>query len=358
MTLENYGWNSTFQEEFDKLNAGDLIPARIAIHNKNNYLIYAESGEITSELSGKMLYEIEDGISDEGFPVVGDWVAVRAFPDENKAIIQKMLPRKSKFSRKEAGEKTKEQIVAANVDTVFLMTSLNQDFNLRRLERYIVLANQSNAHAVIILSKADLCDNYEEIIEEVKTVSKDIPIHIVSSLKAEGLEELQQYFEGNKTITVMGSSGVGKSTFINALLGYDRMKVNETTEYKDKGSHTTTHRELVLLPGGGLIIDTPGMREIQLWESQQGIESAFDEIEALMENCKFSDCSHTNEPGCAILEALKSGELDSDRYNSYLKLKRESQYFERRHNKKLQIDERKKWKAITKSMRKHNKYKK
>ncbi|HLT23803.1 MAG TPA: ribosome small subunit-dependent GTPase A, partial [Ignavibacteria bacterium] len=282
---------------------------------------------------------------------------VRAFPEENKAVIQKLLPRRSKFSRKEAGEKTKEQIVAANVDTVFLMTSLNQDFNIRRLERYIVLAKQSKADAVIILSKSDLCENVEDIIAEVKTVSKDIPVHVVSSLTGAGLDELREYFEGNKTITIMGSSGVGKSTFTNALLGYDKMKVKDTTEYKDKGLHTTTHRELVLLPEGGLIIDTPGMREIQLWESNDGIEEAFDEIEALMENCKFSDCSHSNEPGCAVLEALETGELDRDRYNSFLKLKRESQYFERRHNKKLQIDERKKWKAITKSVRKHNKYK-
>ena len=357
MSLENYGWNSELQSAFDEVNSGDLVPARVAIHNKNNYLIYTESGEMSAEVSGKMLYEIEDGISEEGLPVVGDWVAVRAFPEENKAVIQKLLPRRSKFSRKEAGEKTKEQIVAANVDTVFLMTSLNQDFNIRRLERYIVLAKQSKADAVIILSKADLCENVDDIIAEVQTVSKDIPIHVVSSLTGAGLDELREYFEGNKTITIMGSSGVGKSTFTNALLGYDKMKVKDTTDYKDKGLHTTTHRELVLLPEGGLIIDTPGMREIQLWESNDGIESAFDEIEALMENCKFSDCSHSNEPGCAVLEALETGELDRDRYNSFLKLKRESQYFERRHNKKLQIDERKKWKAITKSVRKHNKYK-
>src|SRR5690606_37998044 len=161
MSLENYGWNSELQSAFDEVNSGDLVPARVAIHNKNNYLIYTESGEMSAEVSGKMLYEIEDGISEEGLPVVGDWVAVRAFPEENKAVIQKLLPRRSKFSRKEAGEKTKEQIVAANVDTVFLMTSLNQDFNIRRLERYIVLAKQSKADAVIILSKADLCENVD-----------------------------------------------------------------------------------------------------------------------------------------------------------------------------------------------------
>lgn len=357
MTLENYGWNSALQSEFDRISVEDLVPARVAIRHKNNYIIACADGEMPAEISGKMLYEIEDGIIPEGFPAVGDWVAVRSFPDEGKAIIQKLLPRKSKFSRKEAGVKTVEQIIAANIDTVFLMMSLNSDFNLRRLERYIVLASESNVNAVIILSKADLCEDTEKMLEEVKTVSKEIPVHIVSSLTGSGIDELKKYFDGNKTISIMGSSGVGKSTFINALLGSDKMKVNNITEYKDKGSHTTTHRELVLLPSGGLIIDTPGMREIQLWEGERGVEEAFDEIEAIMENCKFTDCTHTNEPGCAILEALDSGELTDERYKSYLKLKREAKYFERKNSKREMITEKKKWKAITKSMRKHNKYK-
>ncbi len=358
MTLENYGWDSSLQSAFEMLSDKDLIPARVAIRHKNNYLIASAEGDMSAEISGKMLYEIEDGIIADGFPAVGDWVAVRTFPEEGKAIIQKLLPRKSKFSRKEAGIKTVEQVLAANIDTVFLMMSLNSDFNIRRLERYLVLASESNVSAAIILSKADLCEDTERMLEEVKTVSKDIPVHIVSSLTGAGIEDLRIYFEGNKTISILGSSGVGKSTFINALLGSDKMKVNDISEYKDKGTHTTSHRELVLLPTGGLIIDTPGMRELQLWEGERGVEEAFEEIEALMENCKFTDCSHTNEPGCAILEALDSGELDEDRYKSYLKLKREAKYFERKNSKKEMITEKKKWKAITKSVRKHNKYKK
>lgn len=356
MNLEDYGWNKVLQEEFDGISESDLTPARVSIRNKNNYLLLTENGEVTGELSGKMLYEIEDGLVEGGFPCVGDWVAVRLFPDEGKAIIQKLLSRQSKFSRKEAGIKTVEQVIAANIDTVFLMMSLNKDFNLRRLERYIVLANESNVNSVIVLSKADLCDEADKMKQDVLSVSKDIPVHIVSSLTGDGLDELKQYFEDNKTVSVMGSSGVGKSTLINTLVGKERMKVDNITEYKDKGTHTTTHRELVLLPTGGLIIDTPGMREIQLWEGERGVEKAFEEIEALIENCKFSDCSHTNEPGCAIIEALETGELDEVRYNSYLKLKREAKYFERKNNKKEMITEKKKWKAITKSMRKFNKY--
>ena len=358
MNLNNYGWNETLQEEFDRISESGLTPARVSIRNKNNYLLHTTEGEVTGELSGKMLYEIEDGIIEDGFPCVGDWVAVRLFPDEDKAIIQKLLTRKSKFSRKEAGVKTVEQVIAANIDTVFLIMSLNKDFNLRRLERYMVLASESNVNAVVVLSKADLCEDIEQMKNDVRTVSKEIPVHVVSSLTGEGLDELKQYFEGDKTISVMGSSGVGKSTLINALLGEEKMKVNNITEYKDKGTHTTTHRELVLLPKGGMIIDTPGMREIQLWEGERGVEQAFDEIEELIHKCKFSDCTHTNEPGCAIQEALESGEIDEDRYKSYLKLKREAMYFERRNDKRAMITEKKKWKAITKSVRKLNKYKK
>ena len=359
MDLINYGWNDFFEECFAPLRAEEYSAGRIAIQNKNNYMLYTEFGELSGEVSGKLFYEVEEDITGESsLPAVGDWVAFRPYPEEKKAIIDKVLPRQSKFSRKEAGIRTKEQVVAANIDNIFIMASLNQDFNIRRLERYLILGAESGSRPVIVLSKADLCEDAERMSAEVKAIAGKVPVCIVSSLTGKGIEELLGFFGGNKTVAVIGSSGVGKSTLINTLYGEERMKVKDITEYKDKGQHTTTHRELVRLPGGGLIIDTPGMREIQLWGGDEGASEVFDDIEELMQTCKFSDCSHTSEPGCSVLEALEDGTLDEDRYKSYKKLQREIRYLESRNNKKMMHNTKKKWKQITKAVREKNKYRK
>ncbi len=354
MNLTKYGWNKFFEEHFAQFSNEGFSPGRVAIGHKSQYILYTESGEMTAEISGKFHF-ISGDKSD--FPAVGDWVVIRAIPDENKAIIEQILPRQNRFSRKSAGAKTEEQIAASNIDIVFIMSSLNQDINLRRIERYLTLAWECEVTPVIILSKADLCDIIYEKLSEVEAISFNTKIHVISAEENTGLGELTQYFENNKTVAVLGSSGVGKSTLINILSGREKMKVSEIGEYKDKGKHTTTHRELILLPSGGLIIDTPGMRELQLWEGSDGVAETFQDIEKFIGQCKFSDCKHDTEPGCAIKTAINNGEIDEDRYNSYLKLQREVSYFERRQNNKAALAEKKKWKKLSANAKKIGKMK-
>ncbi len=352
--LNTFGYHPFFEAYFNEYSEPGLSVGRVAIENKSNFLLYSEYGELTAEISGKMFYGIEDKSE---YPAVGDWVLFRAVPGEKKAIIEKVLPRRTKFSRKAAGSKTDEQVIASNVDILFIMSSLNQDLNLRRMERYLTLAWDSEVMPVIILSKSDLCENTKEISDEFKNIAFGVPIHIISSINKKGLDFIQQYFTDNKTIAIVGSSGVGKSTLINTLLGYKRLKVNDIMDYKDKGIHTTVRRELILLPQGGLIIDTPGMRELQLWEGSDGISATFEDIEELIKKCKFTDCKHESEPGCAINKALENGTLVEDRYNSYLKLRREIGYFERKHNQKAMLAEKKRWKKIHMQAKEHMKMK-
>jgi ribosome biogenesis GTPase len=352
--LSNYGYNSFFEEHFGAYSGNGYIPARVAVQNKSNYIVYSEHGELAAEVSGKFMFDAD---KKEDYPAVGDWVVLRPLVDEQKGIIDAVLPRKTAFSRKEAGGKTEKQVLASNIDTVFIMTSLNQDFNLRRVERYLVLANESDLNPVIVLSKSDLCEDVQDKINEVNGIAKDVPVHAISSVMHEGIESLKPYFTDGCTITVLGSSGVGKSTFINVLLGSDELVTKEVSAYKDKGHHATTRRELIFIPGGGLIIDTPGMRELQLWEGEGGLESLFDDIEELASQCKFSDCKHKSEPGCAVRRAIKKGELDENRYNSYLKMEREIKYFEFRRSHLASIQEKKRWKKISKMAKEHTKLK-
>lgn len=342
--LKNYGWNDFFDAYFSEYASEGFFAARVSVEHRNYYELYSEFGEITAEKAGKLFYQAEDT---NLLPAVGDWVVIKHPDNEKKAAIHAVLPRKTKFSRKKAGETTVEQIVAANVDTVFLMSSLNQELNLRRIERYMAMAWDNNVKPVILLSKADLCEDIYVKLVEVQDRFPGIDVHIVSATQKAGLDELQQHFEGNKTIAVVGSSGVGKSTLINSLLNWEKMDVSDISLYKDKGRHTTTHRELTTVPGGGLIIDTPGMREIQMWEGAEGLSELFGDIEKLLVECKFTDCKHETEPGCAIKGAIKRGELEEERYKSYKKLLSEVSYFERKQDKKAQLEEKKKWKKLT-----------
>ncbi|HEU5139422.1 MAG TPA: ribosome small subunit-dependent GTPase A [Bacillales bacterium] len=348
MNLKALGWNERLEEAFAAYKAEGFIAARVALEHKEMYQLYTESGETLGEITGNFRFRAYDR---EDYPAVGDWVAVKEQPGGQKASIYAILPRQSKFSRKAAGTDVSEQIIAANVNTVFLVNALNHDFNVRRIERYLTITWESGANPVIILSKADLCADIEEKIAEVETVAFGVPVHVISAARNEGLEELERYFQQNETVALLGSSGVGKSTLINRLYGEDIQSVKEIREDDGRGRHTTTHRELILLPGGGILIDTPGMRELQLWESEESLSHSFADIEELADQCRFRDCRHESEPGCAVKSAIEDGHLDESRFNNYLKLQRELAFLERKNNKKARLEEKERRKRTTKAHR-------
>ncbi|MFH1640256.1 MAG: ribosome small subunit-dependent GTPase A [Chloroflexota bacterium] len=283
------------------------------------------------------------------YPVVGDWVIAKALIDEQKGTIHAILPRKSRFSRKVAGERTKEQVVSANVDTVFIVSGLDggRNFNLRRIERYLTLAWSSGATPVIILNKVDLCPDVDVCIRKAEAIATGISIHPVSAKERIGLDALKNYLTKGKTVAFLGSSGVGKSALINALLGVEKQDTGEVREDDRMGRHTTTKRELILLPGGGIVIDTPGMREIQMWAGEDGLQGTFYDIEVLAKRCRFSDCSHNVESGCAVREAIDHGDLDPARLESYRKLQNELIYLASREDHSTRLHEKAKWKKIS-----------
>ncbi|MBA3438380.1 MAG: ribosome small subunit-dependent GTPase A [Pyrinomonadaceae bacterium] len=342
--LSTLGWGEYFEAHFQPYEASDFNAARIVLEYKDTYRVYAEDGEQSAEITGKMRH---DAANRKDLPAVGDWVVIRPRPEGNIAMIHAVLPRRSAFTRKVAGSRVEEQIVGANIDTVFLITSLNQDFNPRRIERYLTVAWDSGASPVIILSKADLCEEVEEQIAAIQNAAAGVPVHAVSVTKHSGLDELAQYFRHGQTVALLGSSGVGKSTLINHLLGHDYQRVQEVREQDDRGRHTTTRRELILLPQGGLVLDTPGMRELQLWDAEGGLHRAFEEIEAVARSCYFSDCCHKDEPRCAIREALAEGIIDAARYGNYEKLQKELNYVSRKQDISAQVTEKKRWKKLT-----------
>ncbi|MGB8002330.1 MAG: ribosome small subunit-dependent GTPase A [Anaerobacillus sp.] len=341
MKLTNLGWNPFFANEYDAFKEGSLEPARVKLEHRGSYEVSTGDHKYVAEISGKFRFDVD---LREQLPAVGDWVLIT--PQEgNRAIIHHLLPRKSKFSRKIAGNTTEEQIVAANIDTVFLVNALNQDFNPSRIERYLVMAWESGANPVIVLSKADLCQNVEEKVQSVSGIAVGVPIHVVSSASGSGLEELALYLTEGTTTALLGSSGAGKSTLINKLYGNDIQTVQDIREGDGKGKHTTTSRELIVLQGGGVVIDTPGMRELQLWETNH-ISQSFQDIEELSELCYFRDCKHDGEPKCEIELAIEEGRLEERRLENYRKFIRELAFLERRSNKKAQLEERKKWKKL------------
>lgn len=352
MDLKNIGFDEFFQKHHEDYNAETLLIGRICTEYKQNYKLFSEFGELNASISGKFRNKCQ---SREDFPSVGDWVLFEFLENENKAIIQKICPRNSKFSRKVAGQQTQEQIIASNVDFAFIVCALNYDFNLRRIERYLSLAWQSGATPVVILTKTDLCIEVQDKILEVENIAFGVDVHAISNISTAGIEVLQKYFFNNKTVVLLGSSGVGKSSLINNLAKEEIMNVNMLRNGIDKGRHTTTHKQMILLPNGGLIIDTPGIRELQLWGAEDGISQAFSDIEKFAKSCKFSDCTHANEPDCAVLQAINEGSLDVNRLENYLKVQKEQEYLTNRQTQSAAKVERDKWKAIHKQIKYLNK---
>lgn len=342
--LTTFGWDEFFEANFKTYAGSDYTSGRVALQHKNFFRVYTQRGEVPAEISGKLRHE---AVNRRDLPAVGDWVVIRSRPEGGRVTIHAVLPRRTSFVRKIAGSRTEEQIVGANIETVLLVTSLNQDFRVRRIERYLIIAWESGAKPIIILSKSDLCDRVADRINEVHAVAPGVPIHAISVVTGHGLDDVAQYFKRGQTVALLGSSGVGKSTLINQLTGDDHLKVQTVREHDDRGRHTTTHRELILLPGGGLVLDTPGMRELQLWDGDESLQLVFEDIEALAGKCFFSDCHHQDEPRCAVREALGAGTIDAGRYESYEKLQKELKHQARRRDKLSEIVEKKKWKKLS-----------
>ncbi|MBH8574072.1 ribosome small subunit-dependent GTPase A [Nostocaceae cyanobacterium CENA369] len=353
MNLNSLGWSNFFASSFEPYRQQGFSVGRVAIEYRNTYTLYSERGELTAEVTGKLRHR---ATQPQDFPAVGDWVVIRVRESEGQATIHEILPRKSKFSRKTVGSKTEEQIVAANVDTVFLVSGLDGDFNPRRIERYLVLAWESGANPVIVLNKADLCNSLEECLAQVEAVAIGVPVIVLSATSNQGLDALKPYLQPGQTVTLLGSSGVGKSTITNQLKGVAVQTVQAVRQGDDRGRHTTTHRELILLPTGGLIMDTPGMREIQIWSGDEGLQETFADIETWAQECRFRNCQHNNEPGCAVQQALAEERLDYSRFLSYQKLQKELNYLVRKQDQRAQLAEKERWKKIHKAMRNHHKH--
>jgi ribosome biogenesis GTPase len=332
--LEDLGWTKFFAEQMQHDEIEDLFPARVSEENRGAFRILSESGESLAEISGKLRHEAK---SRANLPAVGDWILARLNPGAERATIHRVLQRRSKFSRKIAGRKTEEQIVAANIDTIFLVTALNHEFNIRRLERYLTLAWDSGARPIILLNKCDLCENADEIHAETEGVASGAQTILTSATRGDGIDELRSIVRGG-TSAFLGSSGVGKSSLINALLGSAKQAVKEIRQSDDRGKHTTTARQLLLVPGGGIVIDTPGMRELQLWDAGEGVEQTFSDVDSLATTCRFRNCTHREEPGCAVRAAIENGELDSGRLQSLQKLRREEEFQDAKHDAALRSE--------------------
>ena len=326
MTIAELGWNEVLALAFAPHVAAGLEPARVVCELRRNFCaVQTETGEVLAECGGGFFHHAR---TPDQFPAVGDWVAVRIRPGEQRADLHAVLPRRTKFSRRAAGSEEIEQIVAANIDTVFLVSGLDRNFNPKRIQRFLVAAKESGAEAVVILNKSDLCADTAAVCREISRLVPGVPVHVASAETRKGLKALTSaYALPGRTLAFVGSSGVGKSSLINALLRDDEaLPTGEVREKDSKGRHTTTRRELVLTPSGALVIDTPGMRELQLWGIEDGVEDAFPDIKALSLRCRFTDCGHTNEPDCAVRAALASGELLSLRLGQYQKLKAEKSH--------------------------------
>lgn len=352
MDLQSLGAGPLVYRAFESHAAHGLILGRVAMAQRDQYRIFTDGAEWPAEASGALWHRTPDRA---GMPVVGDWVAARLVGDQ--AIVEAVLPRRTLFSRRAPGGREEQQPIAANIDLVFLVCGLDGDFNLRRLERYLTLASESGADAVVVLNKSDVCEDLPGRLAQAGKVARGIPVVATSARSAGGLDELAAFLAPGRTVALLGSSGAGKSTLANRFLGGERQRTNEVRESDSRGRHTTTHRELLALPTGGALIDTPGMRELQLWAGRESVDEVFDEISAVAAQCRFRDCSHTGEPGCAVDAAVRNGTISTDRWESYGKLTAEAQRHERSLDPLAAQEAKKKLKVLMRSAKEIMKHK-
>lgn len=348
--LAALGFGPAQAEAFAPLEAEGLVPGRVVAGLTARLVrVGTEDGELTAEIAGSLRHRARRA---EELPAVGDWVALKPGGDEDGAVLLSVLPRRTAFVRRAAGERTVAQVLASNIDTVFLVMGLDGDYNPRRLERALVLSFESGAEPVVLLNKADLAPDLPAQRAEIERIAHGVPVRVVAAKAGEGLDQLAPWLGPGRTVALLGSSGVGKSTILNRLLGDERQKTREVRLGDQRGRHTTTHRELFLLPSGALLLDTPGLREIQLWsDGGAGVDAAFDDVVTLAARCRFTTCHHTGEPGCAVGIAIGDGRLDAGRLESYLKLQAEVRSLEVREDPLKRREERGRWKTIHKSLR-------
>lgn len=352
MELDNYGWRACFQSAMAEHAIEESIPGRVVAQDRGVSRLVTELGEISATVGAGLRREAADRTE---LPSIGDWVAVR--PAGDTWSIVEVLPRQTAFVRKAAGARAEPQVVAANVDTVFLVTGLDGDFNLRRIERYVAVAHASGARPVVVLNKADVCDRLDEVIASVRSRSGGAQTVAMSARNDDPESVLAPWLSAGETVALIGSSGVGKSTIANRLLGGEVLRTGAVREHDQRGMHTTTRRELVMLPGGAMLIDTPGMRELSVWTDEESIRAAFDDVAEVAADCRFADCRHDGEPGCAVAEAIADGRMDADRFAHFRTLEKEAAFLETRRDASAQLVQKRKWKAIHKAMRDHDKRK-
>lgn len=349
MSLFRWGWNGYFEAIWRAMEREKAVPARVIAQSRGRWRVSGDFGECSAEAAGRLRLAAEGGAD---WPAVGDWVAAELQDQGGAAMIREVLPRRSQFVRKLAGKKIAEQVIAANVDTALLVSALDGDFNPRRVERYLVQCWDSGAKPVIVLNKADACEDVQERLQEMASVSMGVPLCVLSARTGLGFDELGKHLARGETIVLLGSSGVGKSTMVNRMMGHAMQEVRQVRQSDSRGRHTTTVRQIFALPGGALLMDTPGLRELQLWDAEEGILHAFADIDALAAQCRFTNCNHEVEPGCAVLAAILRGTVELERLENWRKLRREMEFLERKIDPAARQEEKQRIKQVMRGMRK------